>query len=91
METENENIREGVGNIEAELARLNSNRFMRMHDSIALMLWVQFLKGLALGLGTVVGATILVSATVVILSNIDFIPTIGDWASQIADQMKDNR
>jgi hypothetical protein len=52
------------------------------------LLAFQFLRGLALGLGTVVGATILVSFLVYLLSNIDFIPVIGEWASEIAAQIR---
>ena len=41
-------------------------------------MWYQVLRGLALGLGTVL---------VLLLANIDLIPIIGAWAAQIADQI----
>jgi hypothetical protein len=48
----------------------------------------QFVRGLALGLGTVVGASILVSLIAYLLAQIDFLPIIGDWATAIAEQMQ---
>lgn len=74
-----------------QVSRLNRQRFLRMHNSMARLIWVQFIKGLALGLGTVVGATILVSLIALILSKIDFIPIIGEWAAAIAAQMNAGR
>lgn len=70
--------------------RLNESRFIQMHNSLPKLLWIQLLKGLALGLGSVIGATLLVSIAVLILTNIDFIPIIGDWAAQIAAQMENS-
>lgn len=70
-----------------ELERLNNSRFMRMHNSVPHLLLIQLIKGLALGLGTVIGATLVVSLAVTFLTNIDFIPIIGEWAAQIAVQM----
>ncbi len=74
--------------VRAELTKLNSHRFIRMHNSIPRLLVFNFARGLAFGLGTVVGASFLVSIVVYALSQIDFIPVIGDWAAQIANQIQ---
>lgn len=66
-----------------ELERMNEHRLIRIYDNWVRLLWFQFLRGLAFGLGSVVGATILVSALVYLLSSVDFIPVLGEWASQI--------
>ena len=71
-----------------ELVRLNSHRFIRMHNSLPRLLAFNFARGLAFGLGTVIGATILVSFLGLFLAKIDFIPIVGDWARQIAEQME---
>ncbi|MGB5556996.1 MAG: DUF5665 domain-containing protein [Paracoccaceae bacterium] len=76
-----------VAGLRRELERLNSHKFIRVHNSLPRLMWYQFLRGLAMGLGTVVGATFLVSVLVLLLAKIDFIPIIGDWAAQIADQI----
>ncbi|MGR3660380.1 MAG: DUF5665 domain-containing protein [Paracoccaceae bacterium] len=74
-----------------EVKRLNDQRLFRWYDSLPRLLGLQFLRGMALGLGTVVGATILVSVLVLLLSKIDFIPIIGEWAKEIAVQIQGDR
>ena len=39
------------------------------------------------GLGTVIGATVLLSLIIWSLSQIEFIPIIGDWAVRIAAEI----
>ncbi len=62
---------------------MNSHRFIRMHNSLTKLIWFNFMRGLAFGLGSVIGATVLVSLLVYFLRNIDFIPIIGDWATEV--------
>lgn len=49
---------------------------------------VPFLRGIAFGLGSVLGATLVVSALIYSLASIDFIPIIGEWAAQIAERIR---
>lgn len=86
-ETPADSLPEEVRALRREVARLNGHRFIRLHDSLVRLVWFNFLRGLAFGLGSVIGATALVSIAVYALSQIDFIPIIGDWAKQIADQI----
>lgn len=71
-----------------EIARLNRNKYLRIQGSVWRMMGHSFLRGLAMGLGTVVGATVLVSVMVYFLSQIDFIPIVGDWAAEIAREIQ---
>lgn len=71
-----------------ELERLNSHRFIQVHNSLSRLVALQFLRGLALGLGTVVGATMLVSFIAYLLAQIDFVPIVGEWAARIAQQIQ---
>ena len=71
-----------------EIERFNDHRFVRIQNSWWRMMLNSFMRGLAVGLGTVLGASILVSMTVYFLSQIDFIPVIGDWAKQIAAELE---
>ncbi|MEM9550356.1 MAG: DUF5665 domain-containing protein [Pseudomonadota bacterium] len=71
-----------------ELARFNAHRFVRVQNSWGLMLLQALLRGMAVGLGTVIGASILVSALLYMLSQIDFLPIIGDWAKEIAAEIR---
>lgn len=66
-----------------ELRNLQEHYAMRTLSSKRRMMFAQFLRGIAFGLGSVLGATVVVSALVYSLSQIDFIPIIGDWANEI--------
>jgi len=87
MDPDDKSLTEEIAGLRQEVARLNSHRLVRLNNSPARMLSFQFLRGLAFGLGTVVGATILVSLLGLFLSTIDFIPIVGDWAGQIAREI----
>ena len=70
---------------------LNQHKLMQIYANPWRMMWVSFLRGLAFGLGSVLGATILVYVTVQILAQIEFIPILGDWAAQIIGEIESNR
>lgn len=74
----------------AELERLNSHRFIRVQNSFWRMMLFQLARGLAFGLGSVLGATIVVSIVAWFISQIEFIPLIGSWASEILNQIETN-
>lgn len=72
----------------AQVKLLNEQRFFRLQNAPLRLLGFQFLRGIAFGLGSVVGATLVVSLLVYSLAQINFIPIIGDWAAQIADRIQ---
>jgi len=74
---------EDLASLKAEVHKMNNHRFIRMHNSLTKLIWFNFMRGLAFGLGSVIGATVLVSLLVYLLRNIDFIPIIGDWATEV--------
>lgn len=76
--------------LQVELQLLNTHRFVRIHNSIWRLISFQFIRGLAFGLGSVIGATMLVSVLVYTLSTIDFIPIVGEWAKEIVDMITQN-
>ncbi|MCR9124749.1 MAG: DUF5665 domain-containing protein [Rhodobacteraceae bacterium] len=80
-----------IRNLTAEVARLNSHRFLKVYASVPRMLFFNFARGLVFGLGTVMGASVLLSGVIWSLSQIDFIPVIGDWAGDIVRQMEAER
>jgi len=84
-------LTEEIRALRTELARLNSHRFVRIHNNMARLLAFNFARGLAMGLGTVLGATVFLSVIVWSLSQIEFLPIIGDWAAQIAAEMRTNQ
>lgn len=80
-----------IATLKAELNKLTSHRFMRIQNSFWRLLLYQITNGLMMGLGTVLGATILVSVLVYFLSQIELLPIIGEWATQIMDQIEQRR
>ena len=67
---------------------LNNNNIFKIHNSTKKILFISFLKGLASGLGWIIGATILVSILTYILSQIEFIPILGDIVSQLIEEIE---
>ena len=67
---------------------LNNNNIFKIYNSIKKILLISFLKGLASGLGWIIGATILVSLLTYILSQIEFIPILGDIVSQLIQEIE---
>ena len=85
---ETDDLAHEVHALRTEVARLNSHRFVRIHNNLPRLLAFNFARGLAVGLGTVLGATVLLSVLVWSLSQIEFLPIIGEWAAEIAEQMR---
>ena len=67
---------------------LNNNNIFKIYNSTKKILFMSFLKGLASGLGWIIGATILVSLLTYILSQIEFIPILGDIVSQLIQEIE---
>jgi hypothetical protein len=70
---------------------LNDHNLMRIYSSSRRIIWTSFLRGLAFGLGSVIGASILVYITVQILAQIEFIPILGDWALRLISEIEKSR
>ena len=79
-----------LGKLTNELTRLNKHRFIRMHNSLWRLLTFNFMRGLAFGLGSVMGATVLLSVVVFWLSQFEWVPLIGDWLGQLAKEIDPN-
>lgn len=73
------------------LEKINSHNFMRVYNSVWRLVWINFLRGLAFGLGSVIGATILVYVLLQILAQIEFIPILGDWALRLIAEVEKAR
>ncbi len=82
-ETPNEGLSAELEKLRQEIADLNDQNFMRMHSSWPRFIFMNLVRGLIIGFGSVVGATLLVYVLIEFLSNIDFIPVLGQWAREI--------
>lgn len=71
-----------------ELQKLNSHRFIAVQNSVVRGVIFQFVRGLAFGLGSVLGATLLVSIITWWLSQLNFVPIIGDWMVLLSEEFQ---
>ena len=78
-------------NLTNAVRELLDHKILRDYSSTWRILWLNFLRGLAFGLGSVIGATILVYLTIQILAQIEFIPILGEWAVQLIEQIETKR
>lgn len=77
-----------VAALREEIGRLNAKRFFRMETTFwSIAMWAS-VRGLFFGLGSILGASIVLSILVQMLSSIDFIPVVGDWAQQLIDEIQ---
>ena len=77
-----------IKNLSEAIKSLNNNNIFKIYNSTKKILFISFLKGLASGLGWIIGATILVSLLTYILSQIEFIPILGDIVSQLIEEIE---
>ena len=78
-------------NLTNAVRELLDHKLLRDYSSTWRILWLNLLRGLAFGLGSVIGATILVYLTIQILAQIEFIPILGEWAVQLIEQIETKR
>lgn len=90
MSDDTDALRREVAALRAEIKTLNGHRFIRVQNSFWLMMFQALTRGMAVGLGTVVGASILVSILLYLLSQIDFLPIIGEWSKDIAAEIRES-
>ena len=77
-----------IKKLREEIKSLNSNKIFKIYNSTKKILFISFLKGLASGLGWIIGATILVSILTFALSQIQFIPILGEWVSKLITEIR---
>lgn len=50
-------------------------------------MWLAFLKGIMIGFGSFLGATLLVAMLLYLLSKIQLIPIVGDFVQKVIEEM----
>lgn len=74
--------------IRDELAKLNSHKLIRVYNSEWKMMAFNFLRGIAMALGSIFGATVVLSVIMYLLSQIEVVPLIGEWVTEIIQQVQ---
>ena len=69
----------------------NNHNLMRLYNSHWHIIWTDFSRGLAFGLGSVIGASLLVYITIQVLAQIEFIPILGDCALKFISEIENSR
>lgn len=77
--------------IHQELNQLNNHKLILTYNSIPRLLWFHLLKGVAFGLGSVLGATVVLSTVVYLLSQMEFIPIIGEWITAVLEVVQQEK
>ena len=81
-------LEEEVRALRREMTHMRRHRMFLLYQSVPRVLLFRFAAGMAAGLGTVIGATALLSLIVWMLSQIEFIPIIGEWSVTLADEIE---
>ena len=87
MEITNESILEELQSIRKELNAINEHKLLKVYNNLTKMMVFLLLRGILTGLGTVIGATVVASLVVFLLSRVELIPFIGSWLTQVIDAM----
>lgn len=74
-----------------EVRNLKNLEFVKILKSPWKFLGLSLLKGMMVGLGTVIGASVLVGLFIYLLGQISFVPIIGDFVQDIISQIQVNQ
>ncbi len=77
-----------IKDLQHDVSAIRTHKLFAVYNSIYKLLAFQFMKGIAFGLGSVVGATIVVSVLLYFLTQIELIPIIGDWVKLIISEIQ---
>ncbi|WP_210410521.1 DUF5665 domain-containing protein [Oceanicola sp. D3] len=84
-------LRNEIVALRDEVAKLNDHKFLRVYAQFWRLVAFQLLRGMAFGLGSVVGATVLVSVLAYLLSQVDFIPILAEWAAELDVELEEEQ
>ena len=76
-------LAKNVKELATEVRKLKSLEFIKIFKNPWKFMWYSFLKGLMVGLGSVLGASVLVAFLVWTLAKISWVPVIGDFVKDI--------
>jgi hypothetical protein len=70
---------------------LRSRRYLQMIDKPKKFLFYNFISGVASGLGTAFGATIIFALIIWLLSKMQLVPFLGEWVVKMLDYIQQAR
>ncbi|MCX6734698.1 MAG: DUF5665 domain-containing protein [Candidatus Peregrinibacteria bacterium] len=72
----------------AEITRLKKMDFMQVFNHPVKFLFYSFMKGLMIGFGSVLGASVLVGIFIYVLAQIRLVPILGDFVQEVINQIQ---
>lgn len=77
-----------VNELTKEISKLKNQEFMQVFARPWKFIWFSFLKGLMIGFGSVLGASVLVAVFIYVLAQIRLVPVLGDFVQDVIDQIQ---
>lgn len=87
LQTEKELAKE-VHELSKEIEKLKNLEFVKVLKHPFKLMWLSFLKGLMVGFGSVLGASVLVALFVYIVAKISFVPVIGEFVESVMSEIQ---
>ncbi len=83
------NKNDSIKKLEKTIQEFSRHNFFNINSSFRKIFLVSLFRGLVSGFGWVLGATILVSLFTYTLSQIEFIPILGELVSELIKEIED--
>ena len=80
--------KEEIQRLEKAITNLRKLNYFKIYESTWKLILFSLIRGLASGLGWIIGASILVSLLTYLLSQIEFIPIFGELISLIIKEIE---
>ena len=90
-EEEEKTLSESVANLAKIIKELRSKRYLQIADNPKKFLFYNFISGIASGLGTVVGASIVFAIIIWFLTKLIFVPHLGNWIVNLLNYVQSSR
>ena len=87
MKAETELVKE-LETLTKQVKKLQNTELLRVYKKPGKFLFFSFMKGIMVGLGSVLGATVVVALLIYLLSQISFVPIVGEFVGDIVDQLE---
>ncbi len=79
-----------LADLTKQIRRLKDLEFVQVLKKPRRMLWLSFLKGVAVGFGSVIGASLVVGVFIFVLSKLSLVPVIGDAVTSVLQEIDVN-
>jgi hypothetical protein len=77
-----------VKTLSKEIRKLKNQEFLKVFKNPWRFMWYSFLKGLMVGFGSVLGASVLVGIFFFLIAQVSLVPVLGDFIEEILVQIQ---